>query len=191
MEELAQKIEEGKVDPYMLEIISIINSSDDYYTTSSCSGRMQLIALPKLGDKPGSTVCGKWHDTIEMEQLKEALENWDGKDMLMLLVQSPVLHVVCRDLESAVKIRNIGSESGFKYSTIRSIQEGSTDEGDEKNIIVELLSTERLDIPIGKEGKVFPDDEYLDYILELSTQAMERSRGKLARLKENLDSNFG
>jgi tRNA wybutosine-synthesizing protein 3 len=190
MEELARKIEEGKVDPYMLEIISIINSSDDYYTTSSCSGRMQLIALPKLGDKLGSTVCGKWHDTIEMEQLKEALETWDGHDMLMLLVQSPVVHVVCRDLNAAVKLRNIGNESGFKYSTIRSIQETSTDEENAKNILGELLSTERLDIPIGKEGKVFPDDEYLDYILELSTQAMERSRGKLVRLKENLNTSL-
>ncbi|UCH87947.1 MAG: hypothetical protein JSV49_06665 [Thermoplasmata archaeon] len=187
MEAFNSKLEAGEIDEHIIEILKLINSSENYYTTSSCSGRIQLIVLPKLGDKPGSRILGKWHDIIEYEELDAALKSWDGKDILMLLVQSPVIHAVCSDLESALILRNIGSASGFKYSTIRSIQSGKEEGELQKNIIVEILSTERMDVPLGNKGKLYPEEDYLRYILELAAMCMERSRGKLERLKANLE----
>jgi tRNA wybutosine-synthesizing protein 3 len=147
-----------------------------------------LISLPKLGDKPGSVVLDKWHDPIDLEELESALETWDGKNILMLLVQSPVIHVVCRNLTAASKIRNIADGSGFKYSTIRSIHTSEDHTEEQMNITVEILSTERMDIPLGRNGELFPSKEYLKYILELAVACMQRSRGKLERLQVNLES---
>ena len=186
MDEFSKKLEAGEIDENVIEILKTINSSNDYYTTSSCAGRIQLISLPKLGDKVGSVVIGKWHDPVDYEILKTALAKWDGKNILMLLVQSPVIHVVCRNLNAASKIRNIGDASGFKYSTIRSIHTGEKNSEEQMNITVEILSTERMDIPLGRDGNLFPGEDYLKYILDLAFTCLERSRGKLDRLQSNL-----
>jgi tRNA wybutosine-synthesizing protein 3 len=186
MELFAEKMNAGKIDSNILEILQIINSYDDFYTSSSCSGRIQLISLPKFGDKVGSEVLGKWHDPVDFRELDEAIKKWDGKNFLMMLVQSPVVHVVCRSLEAAVKLRNIADASGFKYSTIRSIQTNSTKDEEQMNIIVEILSTERMDIPLGQNGKLYPTEEYMQFNLKLAIQCMMRSKGKLERLRNNL-----
>lgn len=180
------KLSQGAIDKNIIEILKIINSSEDYYTTSSCSGRIQLISLPKLGDKLGSKVLGKWHDPVDFEELDSSIKGWDGRDILMLLVQSPVIHLVCRNLKAASRIRNLGDASGFKYSTIRSIHKSETNDGEQMYIIVEILSTERMDIPLGKSGTLYPSGEYLRYIHELAHQCLNRSKTKLDRLETNL-----
>ena len=191
MEEFSKKLDAGEIDEHIIEILKIINSSNDYYTTSSCAGRIQLISLPKLGDKPGSIVLGKWHDPIDLNVLEKALEQWDDKNILMLLVQSPVIHVVCRDLKAASKIRNIADGSGFKYSTIRSIHTSDGKNEEQMNITVEIMSTERMDIPLGRDQVLFPSRDYLQYILELAVSCMERARGKMGRLQKDLKEKIG
>jgi tRNA wybutosine-synthesizing protein 3 len=141
MKALMAKIEEGIVDEQIIDVLNMINSSPDYYTSSSCAGRLQLISLPKFGDKVNSVILGKWHEPIELETLKEALGTWDDNNFVMLLVQSPVVHVVCTDLEAALRLRNLADGSGFKYSTIRSIHTSQSDEGVRMNITVARLRT--------------------------------------------------
>jgi tRNA wybutosine-synthesizing protein 3 len=184
-----EKSKDGKVVQdwdEILDLLRIINSSEKYYTTSSCAGRLQLIALPKLGDKLMSVVVAKWHQPIKMSDLKRALDKWDGKHMLFLMMQSPVVHVVCHDLDCASRLRNLADGAGFKYSTIRSIHTSETDHGPEQSITIEILSTERMDMPIGNDGKLFVSDEHLQFLLDLSMQALDRARTKLARLEETL-----
>ena len=174
------------MDSEILELLDIINSSETYYTTSSCAGRLQLISLPKLGDKLMSVVVGKWHQPIEFDELKQAVDGWDGKHMLFFMVQSPVVHVVCHDIDCASRLRNLADGAGFKYSTIRSIHTSDSDRGPEQTITIEILSTERMDMPIGNNGTLYVSDEHLRFLLDLSVQALERSRKKMDRLTETL-----
>ena len=186
MDELNRKISEGKVDKEILELLGIINSSERYYTTSSCAGRLQLISLPKLGDKLMSVVVGKWHQPIEFDELKQAIGSWDGNHILFFMVQSPVVHVICHDIDCASRLRNLADGAGFKYSTIRSIHTSESDRGPEQTITIEILSTERMDMPIGNNGKLYVSDEHLRFLLDLSILALERSRKKMARLEDTL-----
>jgi len=55
---------ENKVDIDILPVIDILNSSNEYYTTSSCFGRIVLLELPVIGDKKNAKFIGKWHRTI-------------------------------------------------------------------------------------------------------------------------------
>jgi len=56
---------ENKVDIGILPILDIINSLNEYYTTSSCFGRIVLLELPVIGDKKNAKFIGKWHRTIK------------------------------------------------------------------------------------------------------------------------------
>ena len=92
------------MDDEVIVLLHAINSIDDAVTTSSCSGRFQLIQVPKLGDKLGSNILGKWHRKVSEEEVLEALGKWDGTGQVHLLVQPLLVHIRCRDIATAAKL---------------------------------------------------------------------------------------
>jgi tRNA(Phe) wybutosine-synthesizing methylase Tyw3 len=54
--------------------------------------------------------------------------------------------------------------------------------GIKKRVMVELLSTEHVDFPIMKDGKVLIDDELLKIIISESNMRLERTWEKINRL---------
>ncbi|MGA1822518.1 MAG: tRNA-wybutosine modification methyltransferase TYW3 [Thermoplasmatota archaeon] len=145
---LKKAVDEGRVDEDIIPLLFTINSHPQWMTTSSCSGRIQLIAPPTAGDKVGSEVLGKWHGVAGSEEVLKSLGGWSGEGELHLLVQPLLLHIRCRDLPSAVGIRNIGQEAGLKFSSIRSIRLDRNGDPVEWGITVEILGTERAEIPL-------------------------------------------
>lgn len=148
MASLKEALDEGRVDADVIPLLSSINIRPQWITTSSCSGRIQLIAPPSAGDKVGSVVLGKWHGTVGIEEVLRSLGKWDGTGELHLMVQPLLLHIRCLDLPSAVRIRNTGQEAGLKFSSIRSIRLDRDGNPINWGITVELLGTERAEIPL-------------------------------------------
>lgn len=175
MSKFKEALREGKVDKEIVDLLSLINSFEQYYTTSSCAGRIVLIELPELGDKESANILGKWHSVVNVEQVMKALEKVRSNGYLS--AQSPIIHVACRTLDDAVALRNLAVNCGFKNSSIKSIS---------KEITVEILSTERMDVPIARDGEIFPSREYLEFIVENANQCLRRGRRKLERLVKML-----
>ncbi len=184
MESLDMKICEGEVDKEILPIVERINSNPDYFTTSSCAGRIVLIEMPDLGDKEAAEFLGKWHREVEVKEIMDAFLKAKDNTTVFLLAQSPIIHIRCKTLESAVKLRNIAVESGLKYSTLKSLTLSSKNEP--VKVVVEILSSENIHVPVARSGKLFPDRDYLAFLVENANQALKRAREKLERFKVNL-----
>jgi len=167
---------ENKVDDKVLPVLDIINASDDYYTSSSCAGRIVLLEIPAIGDKKNARFLGKWHHMITFDDL-QLVEGNAKKGLLWLLAQSPIIHIGAKSVSSADKLLKIAVSSGFKNSGLKSIG---------KKIIVEICSTERLDAPIGKNGRFFCRGEYLSLLVEIANSVIERSYFKLQRFENKL-----
>ena len=71
----------------------------------------------------------------------------------------------------------IANACGFKNSAFKSVG---------KNIVIEICSTERLDAPIGKDGVLFCNKEYLELLIEIANEVIRKSDLKLNRLKSEL-----
>ncbi len=155
-------------------IIAALNNLDYFYTTSSCSGRVALICIPEIGAKREAEFIGKWHRAVMKEEVSEAIKA-PKKGELWLISQSPILHVSCRGLEKAEALLRIAIESGFKYSGIKAI---SKDKG---KIMVEIMSTERMDVPLGKDAKIFCNESYIEYIAQKANFMLMRGKVKLKR----------
>ena len=86
-------------DERIVSLCEKINSFENFYTTSSCSGRVVLIVdNPKK--VPGLFVK-VWHEKINFEELKKSLKNSLKKNIIFK--QEPViLHVACDCLGSAL-----------------------------------------------------------------------------------------
>ncbi len=179
MQKLEKALSEGLVDEEVIGLLLAINNVDDAVTTSSCSGRFQLIQVPTLGDKLGSNVLGKWHRKVSAEEVLEALGKWDGTGQVHLLVQPLLVHIRCRDIETAAKLRTIAQESGLKFSTIRSVKLDRKGGVQEWGVMVEFLGTERMEVPI--HG--IPRDLFDDIIPPL----VHHGNGLIERTKDHID----
>jgi tRNA wybutosine-synthesizing protein 3 len=184
MESLDNKICEGEVDEEILPIVKGINSNTDYFTTSSCAGRIVLLEIPKLGDKENAQFLGKWHDKVTQSEVLAAFSKAEENTTIFLLAQSPIIHVRCKTLKSAVKLRNLAVESGLKYSTIKSLTLSSKNEP--IKMVVEILSSENIHAPIARNKKLLADEDYMGFLVEYANQALQRAREKLERFGANI-----
>ena len=171
-------MENGSVDEDLLPLLQTLNSKEDYYTASSCSGRVVLLNLPRIGDKEHAQFIAKWHTCIDAGALKHYLEqHYTG--LVFLMLQSPILHVGARSVEHALRLRNIAVEAGFKYSSFKSMSKSK--------IIVELLSTERLDMPVFINGSRTLCQDSVPVLVKLINSMLERAKKKLSILKDKTD----
>ena len=169
---------ENQVDKIIIPILDKINEMDVYFTTSSCAGRIVVLQLPQIGDKKNARFLGKWHHRINVNELLASLKGYDV-DQLWLLGQPPIFHIGCQSIESADQMIKLGISSGLKHSGIKSIQD---------QIIVELCSTERIDMPIGDNGVLQIDQKFLLFLLKKANMMIDRAQKKLTRFENNLRS---
>jgi len=206
LEEYNGALKNQKIDSRVIPILNIINNHKNYYSTSSCSGRILLLALSSPGAKDESIILDKWHNEIKLEELKARISTWVDYRYLYFFAQSPIFHIIAKNLKAAVILRNLGDSAGFKYSSIRSIRpikhakpgkqlksienediETELTNSSEARITVELLSTERLNVPLGRDHRIYPDDNYLGLLVELANSSIAEAHDKLEKLKVILE----
>ncbi|AEH07292.1 tRNA(Phe) 7-((3-amino-3-carboxypropyl)-4-demethylwyosine(37)-N(4))-methyltransferase Taw3 [Methanothermococcus okinawensis] len=180
MEKLNEAIKNNLVDEGVMFIVNKINEMDNYYTTSSCIGRCGIMEFPKnKNPKIYSKWLGKWHHYANEKELFEAL-NKRSKDFenMVFVMNSPILHVASKDIYYAKKLLELAIHNGLKASSIKSITD--------RRIIVEILSTYKMDVPIGINGELIVNDDYLKILLDVGNKKLEKSRRCLNRFYKKL-----
>jgi len=176
LSKLEKAKKENKVDKEIISILDIINKSDYHYTTSSCYGRIVLLEIPNIGNKKEAIFLGKWHRTINLDELFLASKN-SRTGQIWFLSQSPIIHIVSKTNDAAERIIKLAISCSFKNSGIKSLG---------KKIVVELCSTERLDVPVGIDGTLFCSRDHLRLLKNISNEIFEKSSKKLNKLEGEL-----
>lgn len=188
----------GNVDEPIWPLIHLINSLDDYVTTSSCSGRVSVFLE---GQKTGSGLGakgrgGKWLFVSHLPQLNvwESVTNYshdeegsdgynsqfDQFDRYVLFKFEPmILHVKCRDWDSACRLFSAAMGCGFRESGIG------------PNYIVAIRVSLRLDAPLAvlRQGKLEPlvTENYVKHLEKLSLELFDKNFAKMAQLKQAIE----
>lgn len=176
MQSLQQSIGQGQVDQRALPVLEALNAREEYFTTSSCAGRIVLLEVPSIGNKTGARFLEKWDDAIDTAALQRALARANDGE-LWLMAQPPIFHIAATDIEAAAALVSVARESGFKNSSIKAL--GS-------RIRVEIASTEEMDVPLGKDGRLFCDRKYLELVVELANEILYSVQEKLTLLQESI-----
>lgn len=159
----------GSIDGPIKDIIKLINDSDHYYTTSSCSGRIIVISQSEQDyqKKKGCQWIFVSHTHIDDHQeVIKALINHEGSAVLKF--EPFILHATCATIDHAMKVNRSAIDSGFRNSGISVGQSG--------RVTVAVRSTHSLEIPISCNGSVLVSEEYIEYIVKKAND----------KLKENL-----
>ena len=174
LRDLERELLSGKVDEEIVRLLEIINSSEDFFTTSSCSGRIVLIDVPENGDKKRAKVLKKWHREVSVEEITSSIRELSFNWILWFSSQQPIIDVSCKSLEGAIDLIKIGVASGFKDSCIKSISEN--------RVVVEIRTSEKLYSPIGYGGRVLIGESELELLVRSANLIQRRGKNRLRRL---------
>ncbi len=166
---LGEALRRNKVDKEVIPLIDLINSFPQWFTTSSCAGRVALLSKEGVRSKYTATFWYKTHDPSEIQTMKECIPTeFDGQ--LWLLVSPPMFHVVARTLKDAHELQLMAKQARLGYSKIQSVK---------PSIVVEILGTGMLSLPIGQDGEIFVTESYLDYVLRIGEEMLREDQQRM------------
>lgn len=171
------KSKKKSVDKDIKPLIDLLNSLDDYYTTSSCSGRILLIEKKSDKKKDARFVFAE-HKRADFRLIKKSLKKIPRND-IWLKQESIIMHVCCRDLEAAKRLLKIVRDLGIKRAGIINIG---------KRIIIEIIGTEAMETIIARDGKMLVSDDYLRILVREVNKKLERNEKKIKELYEIISS---
>jgi tRNA wybutosine-synthesizing protein 3 len=177
------KSKKGEIDPGIREICELLNAKPNYYTTSSCSGR--IVLLQKKSDLKNEA---EWiftaHEETDFGPVKSALLSAVKQSNAPLpetdiwfKQEGAILHVCCRTMKDAGSFVNIARNSGFKRAGI--ISAGETP-------VVEIISSEQINAPAMLNGKIIAEDNYFRALVSEADRKIRKNREKLKTLEKNL-----
>ena len=165
----------GEVDVAIRPLVDLINSKPQYYTTSSCAGRI-LLRRREGGKRHETAYFFISHDPVGLEDLRSVLGHLPDEEVIFHM-EGLILHVCCEGMESAERLLNLAREAGFKRSGITSVS---------NKIIVEIIDTQRLELPIADKGKLLVPEEYISYLLEEANEKLEGTRKKMKNFSKGM-----
>ena len=178
----------GKWDPKITRLCNKINLKENYYTTSSCSGRILLmIEQEKKGENLFLFVS---HDKISFKELKNEIDkivsppahprekiftHANAPLKIKFKLEPAIIHIACKNLEDAEKLFEIGKNAGWKRLGIIGTRNGFT---------FELNSTEKLEFPIIKNKKILVNDNFLKIVVDEANKKLEKGWEKIQKLQK-------
>ncbi|XP_070532139.1 tRNA wybutosine-synthesizing protein 3 homolog [Ptychodera flava] len=168
----------GSIDSYIVSLVGFINSQENYFTTSSCSGRVCVYSENNLSGlkKKGCTWLYTTHEYAESGNILDAIKN--SEEDAVFKFEPFVLHVQCKTLEDARIMHQVSVESGFRNSGISLGKSGK--------IITAVRSTHGLEVPLTSHGIVLVSDQYVEYLVKLANEKLEENMRRIDRFFSNL-----
>jgi tRNA wybutosine-synthesizing protein 3 len=162
----------GSWDKKIVGLCNKINKKKNFYTTSSCAGRVVLLRASDV--KIENAFLFRSHDKIKFTELKNALfevgQNYKG--LVEFQQTSGIMHVACKTLEEAFELMNKAKLAGWKRSGVM---------GGRRNM-VEINSTESMSFPIMDKGIILVGDDFLKLIVKIANEKLGRGWDKIGKL---------
>ena len=159
------KSKKGSIDKHALEIINTINQQPNYYTTSSCSGRIYLY------DKQQKKNQTEWlkvsHNTITEDFLNINKPCW-------LRYEGFIIHIACKNLEDAKTLLQT-AQTIYKKSSLLTLN---------KKIIVEIRDSEIIDMPFYEDKLVYSGNT--QKLAKLINQKLQNNWQKMEKLRKKI-----
>ncbi|XP_060686654.1 tRNA wybutosine-synthesizing protein 3 homolog [Hemiscyllium ocellatum] len=176
----ADRSRAGGVDPEIRALVDTLNRSERFSTTSSCAGRVLLLAgsdQTKV-QKQNCLWLFVTHQKCRKEDVIAGLLK--AEDNAVFKFEPFVLHVQCRTLEDAQLLHSVAINSGFRNSGITVGKKGK--------IMMAVRSTHCLEVPLCHRGTVLVSEEYIDYLVQVANQKMEENEKRRERFCAGLEA---
>lgn len=177
IEKIREDSEIGYLDARVVPLLEALNSLEEFYTTSSCSGRVTVVDAEWPWEREESHVVFKSHEKVEAKDVLRVVSVRPLR-AYWLIARGPILHVVSRDVSSAMALLAVARETGFKHSGVV----GRTACG----YLVEIMCSPQLIVPLVVEGNALMDRGSTATLINLANLVLEEGWSRLERLASRL-----
>jgi tRNA wybutosine-synthesizing protein 3 len=173
----------GKIDEDIKGLLDVINAKNDYYTTSSCSGRIFVVAIGENKRKDQVQHIFKSHTIVGEQGKQEILKVLANppQETTWFIQEGMILHVCCRTIEHAQQLVSAAKGCGLKRAGITSTKEN--------RVMVEIVDNERMECPITQDGMLIVSEGYLNVLLEIANTKLLRTKKYITALSEQINKN--
>ena len=161
----------GAVDVPIVPLLDLINANPHYVTTSSCSGRVVLLATSREEKKGESFFYGKWHRPVLLGEVWPLVESFSG-EMLWFKVDPFILHVAADSLDAALRIISLARSAGIKVAGIQS--------ADSEKYHVEIRGIDAVAAPL-YDGELLVNKRYVASLVRIANRKVVRNARRIAR----------
>lgn len=165
----SDKSKKGDIDIKIIPLLETINALSDYYTTSSCSGRVYL--WKGTGKKSETQWLRVSHDIIQEEFF--ACSEKGG--LVWLRLEGMILHVACENLQAAHALLE-KARKFYKKSCILSAS---------SKIIVEIRGSEFMEMPLYRDGELLFSGDF-SWLKEIINQKLEKMWKDMEKFKKTV-----
>lgn len=173
---LEKAIKEKKADKQMMPLCKFVSETKNYFTSSSCAGRIILLQLPKEENKKDASFHRKWHRKVKETELWNGIHDKTIGEIWFKL-DPFILHIGTNTLENAKKILTIMKKTGIKRGGIIVAKPGK--------FLIELQGTQTIAFPTKKDEKIITGKEVMKYMLKRANQKLEKNYTLLKKLEKN------
>jgi tRNA wybutosine-synthesizing protein 3 len=164
----------GSIDEKIKLLCDKINSQNELFTLSSCSGRICILEKENK-EKVESVWKYVSHKKSNKNEVWKIVNGHKGKP-LEFRQEGPILHICCHNLKVARDIMHKAKLSGFNQVGII---------GAKNKIVVELICDIIITMPIFDE-KLLITQDYLEYIIEKANNNLELGWKCIDKFQKNL-----
>ena len=161
----------GEIDPQIKDLVEALNSLEDYYTTSSCSGRIGLLHW--IAKNKGMEWVFKSHSVLSQQEIRRLKEYFKTGEEVWFRQEPLILHVCCSSLESAQKLMAAAQKTGFKRPGIIAIT---------RRIIVEIKNDNIINALVAGKG-FLADDIQLGLLVKAANSKLLENFERIERLE--------
>src|SRR3989338_3706995 len=168
------KSSKGSWDKHILKLCDKINKKKNYYTTSSCSGRLTIIRNV-LRAKRG-VVLKSYHDALNYSDFKKDLDEFLKKEKgIVIKFEPPIIHIACKDIHSMKELYETAKNSGWKNIGAISF---------ESRYILEAKCSDRLEFPVVCDNKLIVDDKFFQICIKESNIKLKNCWKKINKFEQ-------
>ncbi len=179
LKDLEEAKDRNLVDQPIIPYLDMINKHKDFYTTSSCYGRITVDLVPFKENKKEHKWLGKWHRTVKVEEIKQVIE-WEKGKITWLKQDSFIIHIGIRDLPTAERFLDLArNKAGLKRSGIMQIK---------PRIMVELIGLDNLATPLFYEDKEIVRD--YESLIKIANKKFKRNEERLRHFMNLFEKEF-
>lgn len=160
----------GSLDEAVADIVAFINQHDQYFTTSSCSGRIYIYEESDSKKKSCNWLYVT-HDASDWKLMWESLRESRGDAFIKF--EPFVLHVQCGNLVCAQLLHGAAIAAGFRNSGLSVGKHGK--------IITAVRSTHSLEVPVTCGGECLVSCEYVKHVSKLANRKLEENFQRIKR----------
>lgn len=178
VKKLEEAIRNKKMDPLMIDICQFIAQTKNYFTTSTCSGRITLMDVNEKDEKKENAFFRKWHRKVKLEEVWEGINDNSNIENLWFKQDAFVFVIGTNKMEKTKPIIQACQEAGVKKYGIHHFEKGK--------VLMEIFGSKGMSVPVKERKEILVEKEYVQKLVEIANKKWIQNNETLEKLIQKM-----